>query len=180
MSISQKQRVASLRFYLYDRPLHPELFDIYDDRQIVKKGYEAQIWVTGCAHVISFFRGALSLTQVIADVEVDLPQRGLLLELPFRGEKQHECKRPEGINYMMNFQVEAMSPAVYSKTHHDLARAGARRGSFVPFPMWMTHSLTPFSYIDFEAKPNELHVFGFHAFPEDLTVVRTQSIFELG
>ncbi|MCK4601239.1 MAG: DUF2617 family protein, partial [Phycisphaerae bacterium] len=81
--------------------------------------------------------------------------------------------------YMMNFQVESMSPTVYSKTHHDLARLGAQRGLFVPFPMWMTRSLTPFTYIDYEAKPNQLHVFTFHAFPEDLTVVKTQSIFEL-
>ena len=80
---------------------------------------------------------------------------------------------------MMSFQVETMSPAVYSKTHPDLARSGGRRGLFVPFPMWMTRSLTPFTYIDYEAKPNELHVCAFHAFPADLTIVKTQSIFEL-
>jgi hypothetical protein len=45
--------------------------------------------------------------------------------------------------------------------------------------MWMSHSLTPFTFVDYDAKPNELHVFTFHAFPEDLTIVKTQSIFEL-
>ena len=180
MSISQKQHVGSLRFYLYDRPLHPELFDIFCDRRIVKNTYEAHIWVTGCTHVISFFRDKLTLTETTADVNVALPQRGLLLSLPFRGEKDHKCRRSGGINYMMNFQVERMSAAVYSRTHHELARAGTKHGLFVPFPMWMARSLTPFTYIDFEAKPNELHVFTFHAFPEDLTVVKTQSIFELG
>jgi len=179
MSIGQKQSVSSLRFYLYDRPLHPELFDIYHDHHIIKNGYEAQIWVTGCTHVIGFFRDRVSLLQVTAHADNILPQRGQLLEIPFRGERDHECKRAEGINYMMSFQVEAMSTAVYSRTHHDLARLGAQRGLFVPFPMWMTRSLTPFTYIDYEAKPNELHVFTFHAFPEDLTIVRTQSIFEL-
>jgi hypothetical protein len=179
MSIGQKQSVSSLRFYLYDRPIHPELFDIYHDHHIIKNGYESQIWVTGCTHVIGFFRDRAALLQVTADADNILPQRGQLLEMPFRGERDHECKRAEGINYMMSFQVETMSAAVYSKTHHDLARLGAQRGLFVPFPMWMTRSLTPFSYIDYEAKPNELHVFTFHAFPEDLTIVKTQSIFEL-
>ncbi len=87
--------------------------------------------------------------------------------------------RGDGMKYMMNFQVESMSPTVYSKTHHEIARLGARRGLYVPFPMWMSRSLTPFTYIDYDAKPNELHVFTFHAFPEDLTIVKTQSIFEL-
>ena len=179
MNIDQKQRVATLRFNLYDRPLHPELFDIYHDHHIVKNGYEAQVWVTGCTHVIGFFRENTSLVEVVADEQTTLPQRGLLLELPFRGERDHECKRVEGINYMMNFQVESMSPAVYSKTHHDIARLGAKRGLFVPFPKWMTRSLTPFTYIDYEAKPNEFSVFTFHAIPEDLTIVKIQSIFEL-
>ncbi|MHC4294177.1 MAG: DUF2617 family protein [Planctomycetota bacterium] len=179
MPIGQKQRLSTLRFYLYDRPLHPELFEIHHDHYIVKNGYEAQVWVTGCSHVIGFFRDEAALVEVTGDSESDLPQRGLLLELPFHGERDHECKRSEGINYMMNFQVETMSPAVYSRTHHDLARVGSRHGLFVPFPMWMAHSLTPFTYIDYQARPNELHVFAFHAFPEELTIVKTQSIFEL-
>ncbi|MHC4982834.1 MAG: DUF2617 family protein [Planctomycetota bacterium] len=180
MDIGQKQKVESLRFYLYSRPLHPELFEIYHDHHIVKAGYEAQIWVTGCTHVIGFYRGQEYLVEVTADRDTELPARGLLLEMPFRGERDHERKRTDGINYMMNFQVERMSPHVYSRTHHDLARVGAKRGLFVPFPGWMSRSLTPFTYIDYEAKPNQLHVFTFHAFPGDLAIVKTQSIFELG
>jgi len=179
MSIGQKQTVASLRFYLFDRPLHPELFDIYHDHHIIKNGYEAQVWVTGCTHVIGFFRDRCSMVEAIADADNILPQRGQLLELPFRGERDHEQKRTGAIDYMMSFQVETMSEAVYSKTHHDLARLGTRRGLFVPFPRWMSRSLTPFTYIDYEAKVNSLHVFAFHAFPDELTLVKTQSIFEL-
>ena len=179
MSIGQKQSISSLRFFLCDRPLHPELFDIYHDHHIVKGGYEAQIWVTGCTDAIGFYRGRDSMVELIADADTMLPQHGLLLELPFRGERNHELKRKSGINYMMNFQVEIMSSAVYSRTHHDIARLGVKRGLFVPFPMWMSRSLTPFTFIDYDAKPNELHVFAFHAFPEDLTIIKTQSIFEL-
>jgi len=179
MSIGQKQTLANLRYYLYSRPLHPELFDIYHDHHIVKSRYETQIWVTGCSHVIGFYRGGASLVEVAAGVDDLLPQTGLLVQMPFRGERDHERRRTDGISYMMNLQVESMSPEVYSKTHHDLARLGARRGLFVPFPMWMSRSLIPFTYIDYEAKPNELHVFAFHAFPEDLTIVKTQSLFEL-
>jgi len=180
VSIGQKQTIGTLRYYLYDRPLHPELFDIYHDHHIVKPAYESQIWVTGCTHVIGFFREGQSLVEVIADAEAELPTHGRQLELPFRGERDHERKKTGGIHYMMNFQVETMSPTIYSRTHHDLARMGTRRGLFVPFPMWMSRGLTPFTYIDYSAKPNELHVFAFHAFPEDLTIIKVQSIFELG
>ena len=181
MGIGQEQRVSSLWFYLYDRALHPELFEIYHDHHIVKGGYEAQIWVTGCTHVVGFFRDDSALVEVTAHDSTMLPDRGRLVEMPLRGERSHERTRSEGINYMMNLEVETMSPTVYSKTHHELARQGAQRGLFVPFPMWMTRApLTPFSFMDYRAKPSELHLFTFHAFPEDLTIVKTQSIFELG
>ena len=179
MSISQKHHVDSLRFFLFDRALHPELFEIVHGRSIVKSGYEARVWVTGCSHVISFHRERSSMTQVVADARQELPLRGRVLDVPFRGEKDHNSRQALGIHYMMNFQVESMSPTVYSRAHHDLARAGARRGLFVPFPAWMANGLTPFSFLDYDAKPNELHVFAFHAFPDKLTVVKCQSIFEL-
>ncbi len=181
MKTSQIQSLSNLRYFLYERPLHPELFDIYHDHRIIKSAYEAQIWITGCTHVIGFYREDASFVELTADENADLPTRGLLLKLPFRGERDHQCERAEGINYMMNFQVETMSAAVYPKTHREFARCGGgQHGLFVPFPMWMTNSLTPFTYIDYETKPNELHVFAFHAFPHDLTIVKTQSIFELG
>jgi len=180
MSTRQKLRVASLRFYLYDRPLHPELFDVYHDDHIVQAGYQARIWVTGCTHVITFWLDGQCISEVLADRTSTLPGRGVLLDLPLRGEKHHETRRTDGIHYMMNFQVESMNPLVYSQTHRELARQGTQRGLFVPFPMWMSNSLTPFSYIDHQATPRHLHVFAFHAFPEDLTMVKTQSIFELG
>ncbi|MCD6365336.1 MAG: DUF2617 family protein [Planctomycetes bacterium] len=180
MSTNHEQRVETLRFYLFDRPLHPELFEIYADQHIVKSGYEARIWVTGCTHVIAFYRDDASLVELIANSSAMLPQRGRLFEVPLRRERTHERMRIDGINYMMNFQVELMKAKVYSVTHNDLARMGSRRGLFVSFPARPGGSaLAPFALIDYQAKPNGLHVFAFHAFPEDLTIIKTQSIFEL-
>jgi len=179
MSIGERQQLARLRFYLYNRPLHPELFDIHHDQQITKSAYEARIWLTGCSHVISFFHGSESLVEATVDGTNEMPRQGRLVDLPLRGERDDECRRVEGVNYMMNFQVETMSPAVYARTHQDLSMRGAKDGIFVPFFKWAANSLTPFSYVDYRAAPRQLHVLAFHALPEELTVVKTQSIFEL-
>ncbi len=180
MSLSQQQSVVSMRYYLYQRPLHPELFDIYLGDRIVREDFEAQIWVTGCSHVIGFYHQGVSLVEVLADVDGDQPANGRLMDLPIRGEKEHTRLHSGQVKYMMNFQVESMSEKVYATTHHDIARQGAKRGLFVPFPTWMNNPpLTPFSYIDYDVTPKHLHVFAFHAFPDDLTLVKVQSIFEL-
>jgi xanthine/CO dehydrogenase XdhC/CoxF family maturation factor len=179
MPIGQKQRAAGLQFLLYDRPVHPEFFDIYHDHRIAKRRYEAQIWVTGISHVIGFFGGGSVLTELIAQGRAVLPERGRLVALPLRGEKKHETGQCPGLRYLMNFQVETLSPRLYAKAHHDLARHGSQRGIFVPFPQWTSNSLVPFTYIDYEAKADQLHVFAHHAFVDELTLITTLSIFEL-
>ena len=179
MPLGQKQRVSELQFFLYNRPLHPELFDIYDDHHIVKDGYEARIWVTGISHLIGFFRDEAAMVELIAESDAELPKHGRLASLPARGEKDREFNHADGIHYMMSLQAETMSARLYARTHSELAGLAARRGLFVPFPEWAANTLTPFTYIDYEAKVRELHVFAYHAFPDELTFIKTQSIFEL-
>ncbi len=60
-----------------------------------------------------------------------------------------------------------------------IGRHGPDHGIFVPFPQWVSNTLTPFTYIDYEAKADQLHVFAYHAFVDELTLIKTQSIFEL-
>jgi len=179
MEISQKQRVSELRFMVYSRALHPELFDIYHDHRIRKSRYDAQIWVTGLSHLIGFYRGDAAVTEVIASSDAMLPHRGKLMSLPFRGERDEEYDHVEGIRYMTSFQVEQMSARLYAKMHEELLEQAGEHGLFVPFPRWASGALTPFSHVDYEAKVRQLHVFAYHAFPEERTLVKTQSIFEL-
>ena len=108
-----------------------------------------------------------------------MPERGLVASFRCRGEKQHEYRHETGIRYMMNLQTELVSEKVYAKVHADLSSSADKRGVFVPFPQWGDGDLTPFTYIDFRANPRGLHVFAFHTFPEDLTVIKTQTLFEL-
>lgn len=178
MALGQKQSVEALNFRVYRRALHPELFEIYRRERIVQPSFDATIWITGCSHVISFSVGRETISEVMAEEGDELPERGLEAQYRFRGEKQHELLLDTTIHYLMNFQVESMSAKLYAQTHQDLARAATRHGLFVPFPAWRTQGLTPFTYIDYQAKPDSLHVFAFHAFPDALTVVKTQSIFE--
>jgi hypothetical protein len=179
MAIRQQQRVGELQFLLYNRSLHPELFDIYVDQQLSGGPYEATIWITGASHMVSFRLGQATLTELLADRQTMLPERGKLAALPIRGEKNHDVTHADGIRYMASFQVERMSPRVFAKTHQELIDLGARRGLFVPFPEWAGGELVPFSLVDCEAKTTMLHVFAYHAFPDELTLIKTQSIFEL-
>ena len=173
-----KVAVEELTFSLFQRPLHPELFQIYAKRELKTDKYEALIWVTGCTHVISVFADNICLSEVISTPGQMLPQRGLIERFQFRGPRSHKCTLSRGLSYMTDFQIEKMSPNLYRQSHTDLERFARNRGVFVKFPDQAVGGLEPFSYIDFEARKGELHIHTFHAYPDQITIIKTQSLFD--
>ncbi len=170
--------VEELSFNLFQRPLHPELFQIYAERRLRTEKYEAVIWVTGCTHVVSVFAGNMCLTEVISAPGQMLPQRGLIERFHFRGSKSHKCTLSRGVSYMTDFQLEKMSPNLYRQSHTDLERFARNRGIFVKFPDCEIGGLQPFCYVDFEARKSELHIHTFEAYPDQITIIKTQSLFD--
>ena len=170
--------IEGLTFSLFQRPLHPELFQIYARRQIRTEKYEAHIWITGCTHVISVFSGKMSLSEVVSVPEQPLPQRGLVERFQFRGPRSHKCTLSRGVSYMTDFQIEKMTPNLYRDSQANLERFARNRGIFVKFPEQEVNSLQPFCFIDFEARRAEMHVHTFAAYPEQVTIVKTQSLFD--
>ena len=79
---------------------------------------------------------------------------------------------------MTDFQVEKMSANLYRQSRTDLERFARNRGVFVKFAKLEVGSLQPFCYIDFEARRTELHIHTFAAYPDQLTMIKTQSLFE--
>jgi hypothetical protein len=170
--------VEELTFSLFQRPLHPELFQIYAKRRLRTDKYEADIWVTGCTHVVAVYSGNLCLSEVVSIPGQMLPQRGLIERFQFRGPRSHKCTLSRGISYMTDFQVEKMSPNLYRQSHIDLERFARNRGMFVKFPDLEVGGLQPFCYIDFEARGAELHIHAFSAYPDQVTIIKTQSLFD--
>ena len=171
--------VSELTFSLYQRPLHPELFTIHAKRRLKTDFYETMIWATGGSHVVTVFVSDVCLSELISSPGQLLPKRGLIERFQFRGQRTHKCTLNRGLSYMTDFQVEKMSANLYRQSHNDLERFARNRGIFVSFPELSAAGLEPFSYIDFEARRYELQIHAFHAFPDQLTIIKTQSLFDL-
>ena len=177
--------VSELTFSLFQRPLHPELFRIYARRHLKTERYEMVLWATGSSHVVSVFSEDVCLTELISVPGQLLPKRGLIERFQFRGQRTHKCTLSRGLSYMTDFQVEKMSPNLYRQSHLDLQRFARNRGLFVAFGgaggagATGAEGLEPFSYIDFEARREELHIHAFHAYPDQVTIIKTQSLFDL-
>ncbi len=175
------QRVADQKFVLYRRALHPELFCIHESRHLERAAYQADIWVIGLSHVVTVQSAGRCVTEVTTeDIEV-LPQNGMVTSFQFRGERDHLEKFDDGMHYILSTQVERMSRNLFHASHRDLLNYGRNRGILTTFEEWTEEeNLVPFSFIDWELRDREMHVQAFHIFPADYTILKTQSIFEVG
>jgi len=170
--------IEELSFSLFQRPLHPELFNIYGSRKLKTEKYEALIWITGCTHVVSVFSGDVTLSEVISTPTQLLPERGLIERFQFRGPRSHKCTLSKGVSYMTDFQVERLSANLYRQSFADLERFGRDRGIFIRYPELEIDGMQPFCYIDFEARKTELHIHSFAAYPDQIAMIKTQSLFD--
>ncbi len=175
-----RQRVEELQFCLYQRPVHPEFFHIHRVKRVEQSRYQAEIWVVGLAHVVTVQSGDQILTELITEDPDALPKAGLATSFRFRGERDHTQSFAGGMGYILSTQVERMTPQLFPATHRDYVHYAQNRELFLSFNEWTHEGLAPFTFIDYDARDHEFHVHAFHAFPEELTLLKTQSIFEIG
>jgi hypothetical protein len=170
---------ADLHVFLFDRPLHPELFRHYRDFRVAQGRYYADVWIAGLNHVVTVTSGQRSMTELLACENELLPARGLVARFRLKGERDQEKHLPEGWLHMISTQVETMDEPLYKSVHNDLLRHACKRGWFHAYEEWADGDLVPFTYIDHEERDAEFHIHAFHAFPQERTLVKTQSIFEM-
>ena len=175
-----KQRVDDLHFCLYQRAIHPELFHIDQVKRVQQARYQAEVWIVGLSHVVTVAYGDHILTELICEDTDLLPKVGLATSFRFRGERDHAQAFSSGMKYILSTQVERMTPQLFPATHRDYVHYAQDRGLYVSFDEWTHDGLAPFTFVDVDARDHEFHVHAFHAFPEEMTLLKTQSIFEIG
>ena len=173
-----RPRVSELVLNLYGRPLHPELFDILGTRKVQREDYELTVRITRTGHVISFENADVHLTEVTAAADQELPHKRRLLAAKVRGEQCKALACAHGIHYQVSFQVEVLPPEIFLHVHDEIMADGAKRGLLHNFQPHHRLALAPLGYIAVEGRADCLFLSSFHTFPDEHTVVKTQSLIE--
>jgi hypothetical protein len=172
-----RPRVRDLVFQLYGRPLHPELFDILAVRKIQREDYELTIRITRTGHVISWSNRHLHLTEVAAG-DQPLSEHRRLLHYRLRGERCDRASPGCGISYQTSFQVEVLPPEIFLHVHDEIVADGGKRGLLHNFQPHHRLALAPLGFVTAETRAGCLFLTAFHTFPDEFTVIKTQSLIE--
>src|SRR5438270_12666200 len=104
-----RPRVADVVFRLYDRPLHPELFDAVAARSVVRDGRRLTVRLTRTGHALGWTDGSVHLEEVTATADQELPEVGLRLAHRFDGGGRGRCQFG-GVTYQTLAHVEVLDP----------------------------------------------------------------------
>jgi hypothetical protein len=124
---TKQRRVGGLTLSLYQRMLHPELFQILATDQVSRRAYDAALWLVEGGHVISFNVGRDTLTEVIVNHSTLPTDRGLIQSMLCRGEKYHEMVHNDRIRYMISTQEEQLTQPLYDATRAEIAEYARHR-----------------------------------------------------
>ncbi len=176
--LSLRPKVKELTFQLFSRSLHPELFDVFQSRPIQRGSYEAQVDITRDGHVITFKHGGSTIAEVAAAQSQPLPQRRRLLAHPIAGER-NEVINCRGIEYQTSFQLEVVPQEIFWAFQQELSQDSEVRGMVHFFNNHRRVATGAMSYINLETRQNSLLVQAFHTFPDDLAIIKSQSLFRV-
>ena len=175
------KKAGGLRYILYRRPLHPEFFDIKASRRIEEKHYQATIWIIGHSHVVSVQTGRHALVELVTEPGREIPRRGVLKRIPIHDHGLDRIQLSEGgvISYTSEFSVSQHSEATYREGHDDSFVGSFDQRLLYTYEPEGKEGLRPFTLVDFRAEGGRLHVQTVNAYPQNLTLVTTDSTFEI-
>jgi len=171
--------VSELMFHLFERSLHPELFDIRKHDQIRQPDYSADIRICDSGHLVTFQIGDSIVSEVVASLGQPLPDRNERFHRRLKGSRDESIKCGDKITYHMSYQVEKLSPEVFLNMHEELQHDCQRAPISHCFSSPNRLSPAALSFMQTDVWPHSLLIHAFHTFPEDCAIVKTQSLFEL-
>jgi hypothetical protein len=180
-----RTRASDLRFHLYERSIHPELFEVLRRAEVIEGAYRAVLQITGQSHILTVRTEGETITEVLAPPEAPLPRAGIRSSVQLARHARDEVVRTGGaLHYRGSFRVETYAPAEFReraarilasdsferiKVFFDdepFDRRGAESGSA---------ELAPFALMDFRHKGRRLDVVSVHAYPHELTIVQVET-----
>ena len=175
-SDERRTAVSDLRLSVYLRSLHPEFFTIRARQALRGLEFTGEIWLLDPGHVIAFVDGPSAVTEVIAPRRLELPPRGLVRAVDLNGESEEEVEARGILVYRMAYHLDAQDQATYLREAEELLAGARGEAPLAESPREAARR--PFSYAVPDARADGLLVHTWHGFPEERTILKTQTLIE--
>jgi hypothetical protein len=137
------------------------------------------VQITNAGHVVSWQYDGLTLTEVAAAAHHPLPQRRRLMSHRLKGACSDRLECRGGVTYQVQFSLDTVERETFWTYQKELISAVPSDGLIVSFESNGRLGPGAISYVNIESRNCTFKVQAFHTFPDDLAIVRSQSVFTL-
>lgn len=175
---SLRPSISETSYRFFDRPLHPELFSPAVVGRIRTGTYEMSLGICQGGHFLQTRSQGKAITEVTAPDSQVLSTYGHQHTYFFNEDDELVLEADKPFAYHFAGQVDAVDFAVFTRVQMELEHEASRAFLSHQFPACHRLLPGPLSLVQVEGNERMLTVHTFHTFPEDLVVLRTQTLVE--
>ncbi len=170
--------VADMVLRVFERAVHPELFDTIRQTTVAVGRNTATLRISGHGHVLEFRSRRGVITEVATSKHAPLPLNMRMIDRRLIGYRTHMIDTM-GIRYHCSYQLEAVPLDVYLQLHREMEFDARTASLSATIPGSSPCSPDCISMLKCDVLREGLVVHAFHTFPDNAAVLRTQTLFEL-
>lgn len=170
--------VADLRLMLFQRLLHPELLSIVAHTSLASGEISVRIRLIPSGHAMQWIFQDVRLEEVLAETQMEMPSFGRLFCLDLDAERSRTVESLPGCRYHWCVQRERLPPEQFYHLHEELIQDSLRRHVLFHYQPQHRLHLAPLSVVAVQPVRQGLSLTAFHTFPDEWTVVKSQSLLE--
>lgn len=176
---SGRSRVSDLLVLVYGRSIHPDWHGCVEHARYRRGSWEADVRIIDGGHAVAWAAGNARITEILTRVDAPTPETGLLFQSPVIRERTARLQPIAGAEYQVCVETERLDAELFRHLTEELVLDGPKGGIFHRDKPLGRFDPAPISRVHVEARVRGLTIHGFHTFPEELAIVRTQSLFEI-
>lgn len=171
--------VSDLAFHLFDRSVHPELFESFAQRELILGEFALTMRIGDAGHMLQVHAGGRTLCEIATTHSRPLPQHKRFFERRMRGSLEKSVELDEGVCYHVSFHVDQLEPEVFLACQQELLIDSTKAELAHRFPA--ANRIVPgaLSFLTADTWSRNLLVHTIHTFPDNHAIVKTQSLFEV-
>jgi len=170
--------VADMVLRVYERSVHPELFETLCETTIPVGRNQAILRISRYGHALEFRTKRHTVTEVASSKYSPLPLQGRMVDRRLIGYRTHMLNGP-GIRYHCSYQLDSVSADVYLQVHREMEIDARTATLAASMPGSSPSSPDCLSFLKSDLLPDGLVIHSFHTFPDNGAVLRIQTLFEL-
>ncbi|MDA7950755.1 MAG: DUF2617 family protein [Pirellulaceae bacterium] len=177
--LSVRPKVSKLIYRIYNRSIHPELFETLGQRTIKRANYTVDVGITSAGHFVQWKSKNKILTEVSSLNTQPLPVTHCLAAHSWGGRISRNAHYRLGDTYTADCHLEVIDPIIFWSLQCELIQDSHTEGMFHSFLSGSRADLGAISYIHVDSRSHSIFVQAFHTFPDDNVIVKSESSFSV-